>query len=654
MRYILLPVAVIIVSLLVPAHNIYASTSQELSIEELLELDVIDLAKVKISIASKREEKISEAPSIISIITEEDIERFGAKNLKDILQRVPSIQGIGSHFYPHLISMRGQMIGHNNSDILFLINGRPNRTSWNGGTPYRLLLTFPIDTIERIEIIRGPGSVLYGTGAFTGVIDIITKSAQKVKESTIGATAGSYKSYGLHATTGTVGDQMHAVAGARLFNTDGWPFTATDENGVTNSVDMKEENAGLMLTAGYGIAEVNLLYTDVKLNNIGGPPVWPASKQTAKHLLFDIGLPVNIAGDWTVENHLTYNRFDFSFLNTGLLKQERNSGDLLIETTLKGKFADNFNALVGATYEHIGGTISTSIDYDAYRYSLYTQGDYLPGPDDKITAGFQLNKVENVDSDISPRLGYVHQFNGGWGSKLLYGEGFRSAVATEQLLPPGSGGVVGSPSLDPERIKTFEAQLYYSEQVYFAALTVFKSKISDVIDRVEVSPGNFQFVNVPGQIDSSGVELESKASVRKTLQLSGSISYQQNEDDNGNDVTLAPKLMVKLGASYVNPRGYSVGLFNSFFGDPVKTSEVEPLSAEVNPVPESYNLLTAQLVMDIPRFFSRKSLPNMTLSIFADNLLDEDIYYPEINRKLINSIPIYSGRAVYTTLEMKI
>ena len=153
-----------------------AYAEEKLTLDELLQLDIVDLDKVKISVASKREETVAQAPSVISVVTARQIKQFGAKNLSDVLNRVTSVQATGSHFYPYLINMRGQLVGHNNSDILFLINGRPRRTSWNGGTPFPILLAFPLDTIEKIEIIRGPGSVLYGTGAFTGVINIITKS----------------------------------------------------------------------------------------------------------------------------------------------------------------------------------------------------------------------------------------------------------------------------------------------------------------------------------------------------------------------------------------------------------------------------------------------------------------------------------------------
>ena len=243
---------------------------EKLNLDELLQLDIVDLSNIKINVASKREESIAEAPSVISVVTARQIKQFGAKNLKDILNRVTSIQATGSHFYPHLISMRGQLVGHNNSDILFLINGRPRRTSWNGGTPFPLLLAFPIDTIEKIEIIRGPGSVLYGTGAFTGVINIITKSEVAVEKTNVAATYGSYDSVGVDVTTGVNTDNIKGIAGVKYFKTDGWDFAATDENNVYDSVKVGEENTGVMLAGQSGDFSLNALYTEANLdNNIG-------------------------------------------------------------------------------------------------------------------------------------------------------------------------------------------------------------------------------------------------------------------------------------------------------------------------------------------------------------------------------------------------
>ena len=219
------------------------SNASTLKLEDLLKMDIVDLAQVQIEVASRKPESIAAAPSVINIITAKEIAGFGANNLVDILNRVTSVQAIGSHFYSHSISMRGQMVGHSNNDVLFLVNGRPHRTSWNGGTPERLLLAFPIETIDRIEIIRGPGSVLYGTGAFSGVVNILTKTPDTQQNglgimvgssTSAGETASPFSSRGMNVTTGYKNDAVDIAAGFKAFDTDGWTFVETKEKRSKN------------------------------------------------------------------------------------------------------------------------------------------------------------------------------------------------------------------------------------------------------------------------------------------------------------------------------------------------------------------------------------------------------------------------------------
>ena len=636
------------------------SNASTLKLEDLLKMDIVDLAQVQIEVASRKPESIAAAPSVINIITAKEIAGFGANNLVDILNRVTSVQAIGSHFYSHSISMRGQMVGHSNNDVLFLVNGRPHRTSWNGGTPERLLLAFPIETIDRIEIIRGPGSVLYGTGAFSGVVNILTKTPDTQQNglgimvgssTSAGETASPFSSRGMNVTTGYKNDAVDIAAGFKAFDTDGWTFTATDESGTSESVQRSETNIGAMLTADAGAFSFNVLYTDVSLDNImGGPPVWPGGTHHTSHLLFDTGYHVLFQPTWSFDNHITYNQFDFTFDSSSPDEQHRDSNDVLLESTLAGKLNKQFEVLVGANYESINGTISPTLDYSSHRYSLFGQTDYLPVEFIKLTAGFQWNKVRRTDSDISPRLGLVSHFLPHWGGKLLYGEAFRSAVATERFLPADSA-VVGNESLDPEKIATSELQLFFTERNTFAALTFFQSKITDVIDRVSIGGGQFIFENV-GTVDSQGVEIEGKTTFQDSWMFTGSGSYQHNENGDGKDATLAPSWMAKLGIIYRHKRGINVALYDSYFGDPTPIREVNDATLAVNPEPVSYQYLSANISLDLYKWLGTSDSPSMTLTFYGDNLLNENVYYPEFNRRRINSIPLYSGRALYATLDV--
>ena len=635
------------------AGIIQTSMARELQIDELLQMYIVDLSKVNVVVASRRQESIAVAPSVISVITAREIKQFGARNLQDILNRSTSLQGIGSHFYPNSISIRGQMLEHSNNDVLFLINGRPNRNSWNGGTSERILLGFPIDAIDHIEIIRGPGSVLYGTGAFSGVINIVTKRSTNGGASDVGVTAGSYDGIGVDATALGKTHGAQYTVGFRGFRSDGWTFTATDENNVTESTNRGERDIGAVVSGESGDFSVNMLYTDVKLEGIlGGPPLWPAGDHNSKHLMLDVGYGQTVGRSWKLDNHLTFNHFDFSFVDTPPVSGARYSRDLLLESTFAGNLLEKLNALVGATYEMISGSVSATEDYSSSRYSVFAQTDYLPLDTLKLTAGFQWNKVAQTEGDISPRLGIVKNFTENWGSKLLYSEAFRSAVATERFLP-STQAVVGNPSLKPETIRTAEFQVFFTDDNSFAALTYFHSDIRNVIDRVPLGGGKFTFENV-GRVNSRGVELEGKRNFNHQWSLIGSTTYQHNEDESGNDASLAPNWMAKLGIAYASQQGVSVGLYDSYFGKPTPVHDVNPSVDEYNPEPKAYHLLTANLSANLRTLLGYTTFPEMVFAIYADNLLNEHIYYPEYNRREINSIPIYSGRAIYATLSAKL
>jgi outer membrane receptor protein involved in Fe transport len=127
------------------------------------------LLTIKVTTPSKRAETPVEAPGVFSVITADEIAGFGANSLFDVLERAPSVQTLGSSLFPrNLAVMRGDLRSLFDDHVLILFDGRPIRESINGGVDSPFFTAFPVEMIERIEIVRGPGSVLYGTNAFVG------------------------------------------------------------------------------------------------------------------------------------------------------------------------------------------------------------------------------------------------------------------------------------------------------------------------------------------------------------------------------------------------------------------------------------------------------------------------------------------------------
>lgn len=132
--------------------------------ENLLDLSLEELAHLSVSTVSKKTEPVSQAPGIVTVVSRDDIRRFGGRTLADVLMRQPSMLVFGSSFLDNMaVSARGGKLTHTDNWILLLINGRPIRESHNGGLNSDIYTMFPVEIIERIEIIRGLGSVILGS-----------------------------------------------------------------------------------------------------------------------------------------------------------------------------------------------------------------------------------------------------------------------------------------------------------------------------------------------------------------------------------------------------------------------------------------------------------------------------------------------------------
>ena len=142
-------------------------------------LDLESLLSTKVVTASKFSENMADAPGVISVISQDELRRFGGTTLQEVLERVAGLSIASAYFTDRsLIAARGDQTKINGGHILFLINGRPTREVLEGGLISDLLEAFPVNALEKIEVIKGPGSVLYGSNAFSAVVNLITKKAE--------------------------------------------------------------------------------------------------------------------------------------------------------------------------------------------------------------------------------------------------------------------------------------------------------------------------------------------------------------------------------------------------------------------------------------------------------------------------------------------
>ena len=153
---------------------IASSSAADETEKDIFDLSIAELMQVRISLATKTEETVLTVPSTITVFDQADIQALGVKNAYDVMNFVPGFQMTRGDWVGAVPKEHARGVYLDNGYILVMINGdRLNEISFGKASVYTPHI--PTEIIERIEVIRGPGSALYGSNAFLGVLNIITK-----------------------------------------------------------------------------------------------------------------------------------------------------------------------------------------------------------------------------------------------------------------------------------------------------------------------------------------------------------------------------------------------------------------------------------------------------------------------------------------------
>ena len=176
---------------------------QTASRDDITQASLEDLMNMEVTSVSKKEQPLSRAPSAIYVITQTDIRHSGATNVPDLLRMVPGVDVARINANTWAISIRGFNYRYSGK-VLVLVDGRTVYSPGFSGV-YWDQQNLPLENIDRIEVIRGPGGTVWGANAMNGVINIITKSATDTKGVLVSAVAGSYDQQGLLQYGGSLG-----------------------------------------------------------------------------------------------------------------------------------------------------------------------------------------------------------------------------------------------------------------------------------------------------------------------------------------------------------------------------------------------------------------------------------------------------------------
>ncbi len=622
------------------AENTIAST------KDLLGLSLEELLEVKIITVSKSEETLNDAPGIISIITAKEIQHFGANSLFEVLERVTSAYMTGLHILPqNNPSLRGDLASHVDTHVLILVNGRPFRESFGGGFAFSLYLAFPVSMIDKIEIIRGPGSVLYGSNAFVGVINLITKTeAPHQVSSEIALKQGTFGARALEANSIMNQESFKLAGGIKKFKEDGWPFSAINESGGRGEIPYSEDNLGAYLYGESHGFKLNALVVHSVQDVWFIPSASGQDRSENKRVLLDLGYEHQFSADWNTQLNVTYNGHDSIDIKVPFHYQ---SDDVLLEWTNLYE-AGRWNGLLGGTTYFLSAGFDEVKTHDT-SYSLYAQGQYQWTDSLQLIAGGQAIKPVEIAWKVVPRFGMVYQFSPQLGMKMLYSQAFRTPFYNEKA-GGNTGIIVANPQLASETITTADLNLFYNTKNYQLSVTYFHSQEQDLILKVPVPKSNSLIFTNVGEVTFDGIELEGKVKPTDRFFITSSLTYQMNRNQQDKDnYTTVPNWMAKVGVSYEFSKDTTIGLFNNFFS---KAHDVSVRFANVkyvNPEAEAFNLMTLNLRMNLQKSVGWP----IVLEGYVYNALDEDIYAPEFTRSQVNSIPARQGRGVYLGVQYK-
>lgn len=553
----------------------------QLSIEQLLDVQIVS--------ASKFAQKASDAPASVTVITSEEIRQFGWRTLAEVLR---SVRGFFTHYdrlYDY-VGIRGFARPQDyNSRLLVLLDGyRTNDVIYDSayiGTESWL----DLDLVDRIEIVRGPGSSVYGGNALFGVVNIITRSAEQIAGAEV---AAGYGSFNTREGRLTLGKRFESGAGivASISGMDStgpdlhFPeFDAPETNdGHTRGTDY-DRNGRFFGRYTQGGLSVTMAASrrDKGVSNAGFGAVFgdPGNRATDATTFIDVAYYRNLAEATEVSGHVFWG--DYTYRGRGIYRLSTLTGnaedpDPVVlnlddargtwwgaEAKLVTTLGARHKLIAGLEYQRNYRQQQTNYNEDpplpfmserhhSERYGLYVQDEYAINEALRLSLGARADKVTDQDAQLSPRLGLVWKPSEQTVWKLLYGGAFRAPNVYERFYVfPGSS--IANTELKPEKIKTWELGLehYLTPQTRLFA-GAYYYRMEQLIEAVPVTLDDgsevSQYRNV-APINARGLEFEVEHQWQNGARLRASADLQRTRTAAGETLSNSPQRIARLNLS---------------------------------------------------------------------------------------------------------
>lgn len=651
-----------------------------------VQLSLQDLLDLKITIASTKATTVFKTPSTVSVIDEDMIKKYNFHSVAEALDVLAGIKIYRTTTRMGIITSRGILQDHYQNKVLTMVNGAPfwSPVTGEAGSINRI----NIADVERIEILKGPASVLYGTNAYTGAVNIVTK---KIKSEDPESTAGQ--------VSGAIGSEYAFGGGGHFMakKNDLSIFTSASgyaENGIKRTFQEADSKTGpgmighfndydniQSFTLGVGYKIHNLFFNGYKeeQQKYGVDPYYAlglgkpqntlgyiANYNNKLNIIENLDLKTNLTFDW---NQCSFPRNqDFSVATD--MEGYRTAASVLgmynISEYLSLDLGADYDQRKSVEYKNYSALLDTIItqsnlqDRSVYEASASAQANVTIS-DFSLLAGSRYTKNEHFGQNVSSRATAVYSINDKNSVKLIAGQSFRAPSLFEVFFLNPDKSVVGNTDLKPETAKTFEFAYLASVQNFFAQGLVYYSIYDNKIFRISKNSGTGQNLTYPDgssipdnktynfyinghEFSATGIELETKYQ-SKYLDIFANYNYvigtKGDTTGSGNanhyNFKYIPQHTLSVGAS---------GNYNGFFASALLKYSSAFLGGESIAI-------DAQQTIDLNAGYTHK-IGNTTIrhTLSVKNALDEATYFPEYVDRVLNAVPGDFGRRVSYDLQI--
>jgi outer membrane receptor for ferrienterochelin and colicins len=603
------------------------------------EIKFEDLVKMEVPIvgaASKYNQKVTEAPASVTVISSDEVKKYGHRTLAEVLATVPGLFVNSDRNYSFL-GIRGFSLGDYNNRVLLLVNGHRLNNSLSDSAFIGTEFILDVDLIDRVEIIRGPGSSLYGNNAFFGVINVITRKGRDLPGNgfEVSGEAGSFDSYKGRVTYGKLFENgLELLFSGSIYDSEGHDRlfyrqfdNPAQNNGVAQNADSDSfKNAFASVSfqdftfEGGFITREKQNPTAQFLTDFNDPRFRTVDDRGYANFKYAHEFPEIV--DVTAQVYYDFHNFDITEPYVGVLYKDSQKADWwgaevqltkkiqdLHTFTFGGEFRDDFRQqerFLNIT----NGMVSKALDRSRQNHGIYFQGDVAIVTNLHLNAGVRYDQYGDFDPAFNPRVAFIYNPLDETVLKAIYGTAFRAPNFFELSDQRNQ-------AIQPETISTYE--LVYEQGIgahVRSSLAGFYNQIDDLIT-FNSAPGHQRFENLSGA-EAEGMELAFDGFWPGVVRGRASYTFQHTEDSTtGRTLTDSPAHLGKLNISVPLWREKIFAGIEFLYVSRRTTTHLTPIgTAEAGSDAAGFGLINFTL-------FSQNLVKNLDLSASVYNLLDK-------------------------------